>query len=251
MATATKVKQTKVDSAEWWAQVPDIPDPEPTLATTTFNSGEEARRFGAVLQRVVDATAPEESRPVLNCVQMQTAQGLRLVAADGFRLGVAEYRPGLRDADNKVSDILARPALFDKTDVLAISKILRSTLVKGNASLVVNRDGEQRQLIAANDKGETATASEQPGTFPKWRQLIPTELETEPAEPVALNARYLQWVGRFCEALNDDSRVVRIMRLHPSQPARMETISDEYRGIAVVMPMLVDLGSPGKNGRRT
>ena len=130
MATAMKVRETKVVSAEWWAQVPDVSEPEPTLASITFNSGEEARRFGTVLQRVVDATAAAEARPVLNCVQVQTAQGLRFVAADGFRLGVAEYRPGLRDADDKVSDILARPALFHKTDVLAISKVLRGTLVK-------------------------------------------------------------------------------------------------------------------------
>ena len=248
MATATKVKQTKVDSAEWWAEVPDIPDPEPTLASITFNNGEEARRFGTVLQRVVDATEREESRPVLNCVQMQTAQGLRFVAADGFRLGVAEYRPGLRDADNKVSDILARPVLFDRTDVLAISKVLKSTLVKGRATLEVRRDGEQRTLVATNDKGETATASEQPGAFPDWRQLVPTELETEPA---ALNAWYLQWAARFCEALNDDSGAARITRLHPTKPARIDAISDEYRGIAVVMPMFVDLGSPRKNGRST
>ena len=248
MATATKVKETKVDSAEWWAQVPDMPDPEPTLATIKFNNGEEARRFGTVIQRVVDATAKEESRPVLNCVEMQTAQGLRFVASDGFRLGVAEYRPGLRDAENKVSDILVRPVLFDKTDVLAISKVLRRTLVKGNASVVVRRDGEQRTLVAANDKGQTATASEQPGTFPDWRQLIPTELETEPA---ALNAWYLQWAARFCEALNDDSGAARIIHLHPTKPARIDTISDEYRGIAVVMPMFVEIGSAGKNGRRT
>ena len=87
-----------MDSAEWWAQVPNIPDPEPSLASITFNSGEEARRFGTVLQRVVDATAAEEARPVLNCVQVQPVEGLRFAAADGFRLGVAEYRPGLRDA---------------------------------------------------------------------------------------------------------------------------------------------------------
>ena len=248
MATAMKVKETKVDSAEWWAEVPNIPDPEPTLASITFNSGEEARRFGTVLQQVVAATAAEAARPVLNCVQMQTAQGLRFVAADGFRLGVAEYRPGLRDAENKVSDILARPVLFDKTDVLAISKVLRSTLAKRRATLEVRRDGEQRTLIAANDKGQTATASEQPGTFPDWRQLIPTKFEVEPA---ALNASYLQWVGRFCEAVNDDSGAARIIHLHPIKPARIDTISDEYRGIAVVMPMLVDLGSPRKNGRRT
>ena len=62
MATANKVEKTKVDSArttpaspEWWAQVPDVSDPEPTLASITFNSGKEARRFGTVLQRVVDA----------------------------------------------------------------------------------------------------------------------------------------------------------------------------------------------------
>ena len=236
MATATKGEQTKT---EWWATVPDIPDPEPTLASITFNNGEEARRFGTVLQRVVDATDKEESRPGLNCVQVQTAQGLRFAAADGFRLGVAEYRPGLRDADHGVSDILARPALFHRRDVLAISKVLRSTLVKGRATLEVTRDGEQRTLIAANDKGQTATASEQPGTFPNWRQLVPTEFE---AKPAALNTRYLQWVGRFCEAVG----AARIIHLHPTKPARIDAISDEYRGIAVVMPMFVDLGSGWK-----
>ena len=70
-------------------------------------------------------------------------------------------------------------------------------------------------------------------------------------EPAALNAWYLQWAARFCEVLNDDSRAVRITRLHPSQPARIDAISDEYRGVAVVMPMFVDLGSPRKNGRST
>ena len=98
-------------------------------------------------------------------------------------------------------------------------------------------------MIAANDKGETATASEQPGTFPNWRQLIPTEFE---AEPAALNARYLQWAGRFCEVLDDGAGVARITRLHPDQPARIEAISDDYRGIAVVMPMFVDLGTGAK-----
>ena len=112
----------------------------------------------------------------------------------------------------------------------------------------MRRDGEQRTLIAANDKGETATASEQLGTFPDWRRLIPTEFETKPA---ALNAWYLQWAGSFCEALNDDSGAARIIHLHPTKPARIDTISDEHRGIAVVMPMFVDLGSAGKNRRRT
>ena len=103
-------------------------------------------------------------------------------------------------------------------------------------------------MVAANDKGQTATASEQPGTFPNWRQLVPTKFE---AKPAALNAGYLQWAGRFCEAVNDDFGAARIIHLHPTKPARIDTISDEYRGIAVVMPMFVDLGSAGKNGRRT
>ena len=85
---------------------------------------------------------------------------------------------------------------------------------------MVIREGEQRTLVAANDKGQTATASEQPGTFPNWRQLVPTKFE---AKPAALNAGYLQWAGRFCEAVNDDFGAARIIHLHPTKPARIDT----------------------------
>ena len=173
----------------------------------------------------------------MTCIVGLVHEGVVYIGGDSA--GVGGLSLTVR-ADEKVSDILARPVLFHKRDVLAISKVLRGTLVKGNASLVVNRDADQRTLIAANDKGETATASEQLGTFPDWRRLIPTEFE---ADPAALNAWYLQWAARFCEALNDDSGAARIIHLHPTKPARIDAVSDEYRGIAVVMPMFVDLAA--------
>ena len=223
--------------AEWWAIVPDIPKREPTRATLTLR-GKAAKQFGEVLKQVVDCAAPDRAgRPVLNCVQMQTAGGLRLVTADGFRLAVAEYRPGLKGAKNKVSNILARPALFSAESVLAISKVFRGT--KGWAILEVKRSGLRRTLHATNDKGEAVHADEQDGEYPRWQTLVPTE---KALEPIALNAKFLQWVPRFCKAIHaDGDGVVLIRHLDAHGPARFGATSNDYRGVALVMAMYVEV----------
>ena len=231
---------TKAGEAEWWAKVPKKPKKEPTLATIELPSPKTAKRFAEVLLRLCDATVPDDSRPALLCVQMQTAGGLRLVTADGYRLAVAEYRPGLRTAKNKASNILARPALFQSVNVEAIAMVLKRVSPRGWARLKVKRDGAKRALSAVNDKGEAAIADEQAGKFPDWPKLVPTE---KAAAPAALNAKYLQWAGRFCEAITCDTGggIARIRHLHPEKPARFDARSDDYRGIAVIMPMWVNI----------
>ena len=230
----TEVK-TEAGEAEWWANVPKKPKKEPTLATIEFPSPKTAKRFAEVLLRLCDATAREDSRPALLCVQMQTAGGLRLVTADGYRLAVAEYIPGLRTAKNKASNILARPALFQSVNVEAIATVLKRVSPKGWARLKVKRDGAKRTLSAVNDKGEAAVADEQAGKFPDWPTLVPTE---KAAEPASLNAPFLQWAGRFCQAIDGDGwGMVRITHLHPEKPARFDAFSNDYRGLAVIMPM--------------
>ena len=236
-----KAKAPEVAKAavfEWWAIEPDIPKREPTRATLTLH-GKEAKRFAEVLRQVVDGAERSNSRPVLNCVQMQTTNGLRLVTADGYRLTVAEYRPGLKGAKGKTSNILARPALYSCDSVLAIAKVFRGTSPDGSASLEVKRDGRERTLHATNDKGEAVDALEQGGNFPRWRTLVPTEKE---AVPAALNARYLQWVTRFCKAIHCNGDGIVIIRcLGATTPARFDASSDTYRGMAVVMPMYVEV----------
>ena len=248
----TKV-ETKTGEVEWWAFEPPIPKKEPTRATIEFKgpkARKAAKRFAEVLEQVAAAAAPDDSRPALLCVQMQTAGGLRLVATDGFRLAAAEYIPGLMDADpsrtvhtkGRVSDILARPAMFKSVSVRAIAKVLKRVSPKGWAALEVTRDGEKRTLVAVNDRGETLRAAEQAGIkpFPDWRKLPPTK---KAAAPAALNAKYLQWAGRFCEAITCDTGggIARIGNLHPEKPARFDARSDDYRGIALIMPMWVEV----------
>ena len=242
--------ETKTGETEWWAFEPPIPKEEPTRATIEF-AGPKARKaakhFAEVLEQVAVAAAPDDSRPAWKCVQMQTAGGLRLVTTDGFRLAAAEYIPGLMDADlsrtvhtkGRVSDILARPAMFSSVHVRAIAKVLKRVSPKGEATLEVNRAGEMRTLAAHNDKGESAMAVEQAGNFPNWRKLVPTETA---AAPAALNAEYLQWAGRFCEAIDGDGwGIVRVRHLQPDKPARIDARSDDYRGICLIMPMYVNV----------
>ena len=237
---ATKPKaKPKAPKADWWAVEPEMPKTERAAASISFKGGKAAKQFAAVLNAVAESTEAEGARPVLNCVQVQTVRGLRLVAADGFRLAVAEYRPGLMDDEGKVSDILARPALFARVSVLAIVKMLKSTTGEGWAELNVKCDGVTRTLIASNDKGEAVTAAEQTGNFPNHQKLIPAE---RGAEPAALNARYLQWAGRFCQAVTcDGSGIARIRQLHPTNPCRFDATSDGYRGVAIIMPMYVEM----------
>ena len=237
---ATKPKATKAKpkpeapEADWWAVVPTIPKTEPDAASITFNDGKAAKQFAAVLNAVAESTEMEGARPVLNCVQMQTAEGLRLAAADGFRLAVAEYRPGLN------SDILARPALFARGDVTSIVKVLKGATGNGWAKLEVKRDAERRILTASNNKGLMASALERSGNFPSYQRLIPVE---RGAKPAALNARYLQWAGRFCQAVTcDGGGIARIRQLHPTNPCRFDATSDGYQGVAIIMPMYVELG---------
>ena len=190
-----------------------------------------------MLRQVVAGAERTNYRPVLNCVQMQTAEGLRLVTADGFRLAIAEYRPGLKGAKNKASNILARPALYSCDGVLGIAKVFQSVAAEGWALLEVKRVGDKRSLYASNDKGEAAHAGEQGGNFPRWRTLLPTKKTTE---PVALNAKYLQWATRFCKAVHaDGDGIVRIRHLNHAGPARFDAFSNDYRGVALVMAMFV------------
>ena len=229
-----KVK-TKADVVEWWAVLPNIPKKEPTKATIKFDSQKDASLFAEVLLRVGDAVATEDSRPGLQGIQMQTAKGLRLVSTDGFRLAVAEYRPGLRTAKDKESNILARSALFRNVSVRAIAKVLKRVSRKGWAALEVTRDGEKRTLSVVNDKGEGAFADELVESFPDWRKLPPTEIA---AEPVTLSPSYLQWAGRFCEAIACEAGgMLQIRYLDKLNPARFDACSNDYRGMALVMPM--------------
>ena len=237
--TRAKKPKPKAGNEEWWQFEPAIPKREPARATLKLASGKEAKRFADVLKQVVGGAGQNNGRPVLQCIQMQTAKGLRLVAADGFRLAVAEYRPGLTSANNKASPILARSALFHRDNVLEIAKVLGGTSPTGGATLEVRRTGRKRTLWAVNDKGLTAHADERVGTFPSWPELVPTEKATEPA---ALSAKSLRWAALFCKAITcEGDGIVQIRHLGAATPARFGATSDTYRGVAVVMPMMVDV----------
>ena len=237
--TKAKKAKTKASKAEeWWQFEPAIPKREPARATHTLKGGGDAKRFADVLKKVVDVTSRDDSRPVLQCIQMQTAKGLRLVSADGYRLAVAEYMPGLRGANNKTSSILARSAMFHRDKVLAIAKVIGDTSPMGRATLEVKRVGLIRTLYATNDKGSSALATEHNGSFPDWLKLVPTE---KAAEPAAMNAKFLQWVALFCKAITcEGDGIVRIRHLGGTTPARFDASSGIYRGLAVVMPMYVE-----------
>ena len=146
----TKV-ETKAGEVEWWVKDPVIPRKAPTRATIEFKgpkARKAAKRFAEVLEQVVAAAAPawNDSRPSLQCVMMQTAGGLRLVTADGFRLAAAEYRPGLMDSRSgphspHQEQGLGYPGaarhVLPCLNVRAIANVLKRVSPKGWATLEV------------------------------------------------------------------------------------------------------------------
>ena len=153
---ATKVKQTKVDSAEWWAQSRisrTLSRPWPAVRSTVVkrHGGSAQCSSGLLMLRrgksPVRCSTVSRCRPPKGCGSLpQTGSGSEWPST-GQVLGMPTTRSRIFWRGRPCS---IRPTFW------AFPRVLRGTLVKGCATLEVRRDGEQRTLIATNDKGETA-----------------------------------------------------------------------------------------------
>ena len=220
----------------WWESHPEVPDEVATWAPVQFEDGRTAKKLGVVLQRIAAAASTEEGSPGFNCVEVQAVDHLRFAATNRHILGVAEYIPGFpSDPDGKVkaATILARPALFHRSDILEVSKLLRRTLANGNAKLTFMRHGERRDMVVSNGEGDEVVAHEQSVEFPDWRNSVPLEMDMGKA---AFNGRYMVWAGELCAAVGGE---MRFLRMCDRRVALIEATSSDFRCLAAVMPMFI------------
>ena len=142
-------------------EFPPIPSVEGTGAIEI-----EPERLREALEHVVFAAATDDSRPVLTGVDFAIGpQGIRLAAADGFRLAV--FQLDLAGAGQEREVIVPARALGE------LSRLL--TEAQQPARMTVN--AAQTQVLF--DLGHaTLVANLIQGTFPNYQQLIPASSAT-------------------------------------------------------------------------
>lgn len=128
--------------------------------------------FLAALRRVAVYAATEDTRPVLHGVLLELGPESRLVAADGFRLGVIPVKVKAPDPCNLVMSLEAVQALGQVQELLhKNSYSIRSLHIDSNDIYA------RFQLIAEEDAAPLMTVSIyaplRTGNYPKYTSIIP------------------------------------------------------------------------------
>lgn len=162
-------RRTRIECGAYKAELNGLdPDDFPPIPTATAGAsiGVDAAAFRTALVRVVPAAAADDTRPVLAGMLFELGgTTLTLAAADGFRLHVATL-----PVSTAIGDIGAIvPA---KT-----CKVLAGLLDKVDGEVTVGVTSTAGQI--AVDVGDTSLLSQLvQGTFPNFRQLIPSTFAT-------------------------------------------------------------------------
>lgn len=162
----------------------DVPDPDDFPPFPHFEPEHEGVMDGdalvAALTELVHYTAGEETRPVLTAVCIELGDSPQAVAGDGFRL-VWEPLPGKLPGESNL--------LFPRTSVKPLvhlwkhgGKQLDFTGARGISDIIVARRlmrlGWKGRLLSLNFGQVTMITQLVDGTFPNYKQLIPTEFTT-------------------------------------------------------------------------
>ena len=169
MSLAERSRQVSLSCARNAASIGGMdPDEFPPIPTVEGVGAVEidAERLREALEHVVFAAATDDSRPVLTGVHFAIGpSGIRLAAADGFRLAV--FRLDLEGAGQEREVIVPARALGE------LSRLL--TEAEQPVRMTVN--AAQTQVLF--DLGHaTLIANLIQGTFPNYQQLIPSSSVT-------------------------------------------------------------------------
>jgi DNA polymerase III subunit beta len=181
--------------ADDFPRLPDVPPDSVTL---------DAPALADALRQVVRAASHDDARPVITGVLMSAeGDGLRLVATDSYRLAVR--------------DLPGASVLGEGQQVLVPSKALGELVrILGGAQKVTLRLGERDATFEVGGARVTTRLIE--GTFPNYRQLIPSSY------PNRLT------VGR--EPLLDALRRVKLLA-REATPVRLQLAADGVQLSAV------------------
>jgi DNA polymerase III sliding clamp (beta) subunit (PCNA family) len=127
-----------------------------------------ASELAEALNRVLPFTARDDSRPVLQCVNLVAKDGkLTLISADGFRLAVValDYEDGEGQALINADDIKGIANALRRAKRVRISFEPSGESLDG-MSVIVDTELTRYKWTSVN------------GQYPDWQKLIPTEFNT-------------------------------------------------------------------------
>lgn len=180
--------------------------------------------FQAALRMVAHAAGKRDARYYLNGVSMEaTADGLYLIATDGYRLAVAkiegQFTPGqVTIGNDAVKQILAAP---------------KST---GIADIAL--EAEQAVITMA---GQVFKFGALGGKYPDWRRVVGGI--PEPTECIGVNAEYLaQAASALAKVANRKYQGLKMHLRGTNNSIRLEAgLAGDFEGLAeaycIVMPM--------------
>ena len=200
MTLAERSRQVSISCARNEASIGGMdPDDFPPIPAVEGSGTIELdpERLRQALDHVVFAAATDDSRPVLTGVHFAiSGDGIRLAAADGFRLAV--YSLELPDAGAQEREVIV-PAR-------ALGELAR---LLGDAGQAVSMTINAAQTQVLFDLGHaTLIAQLIQGTFPNYQQLIPSSSTTRTEVSIAEFRRETRIASIFAR---DGSGIVRLI----------------------------------------
>jgi len=181
--------------------------------------------LGRAIRRVNHARLHQErhARPILDTIHLELypVGWLRLVAADNYRLAVADVLIEPTEAGppyefgpfNLMGDDVARLLAFLPTDHSRVQLETRTDVAKG-PTIVLTVPGVSRSI----------TLRGMDGTYPAYAQIIAEKGPT--GTPIAVNIRYLREVGGRT-AKGDHVHFGDTVTVTVGRPDRMFVVADE------------------------
>lgn len=222
--TETPTPEEAAERARWWTAGGG--DAAPTVVVRTGD-------LAAGLAAVEHAIAADEARPILTTVLFAASPpierwslgGLRLVAADNYRIAIYDLR--VVDGSAAALGESGLPLRRDDVDVLR-------RLLKAQRRAVDIRIRVRDRRLRFEAGGSAVEAMAMDGTFPKYGELFERpDLSAPPLATVALNPGFLADLGK---AFGKRPHAVVEVR-DPLTPVMVRTDDDLGRMTEILMPV--------------
>jgi len=201
----------------------------PTVTTTAPFSIRAAVLDDLLAGALIAACKNSENLPNLAAVLLEiTPEGITAAATDRYRLFIGE---STREQLGAIDDLPTVSLLIPRDEVENLRRFIKPQLGKNSAGLV-SLSLNAGRLIAATLNGEINLLLSS-GTFPPFRQLIPTEFAG--SDSIALNPKFL---ADLAKVPGIDKNIPLKIKINSSnKPILAQYAADSITWNLLLMPM--------------
>ena len=248
----TNVVYSSSKLKDWFTDPPETPvDTDVKIGTIDFGKdGRVAKQFGRVLWSLIEYAAKDEYRPALSTIQLSYHNGaLRMVAADGYILGVVDYT--LPVEGNGLA-ILNEPAMFKASELKDIARELKKSRVTGTPPVIdIEYELEHEGTTGAarllkiipdvkNGHASIILQEFENGQFPGWQQLFPDNEEVDLSN-LTFNPDFIKLTADLCKQVSGGvgyGEHWQIYGFNGSSPAVFQASDEHFKCAILLMPMM-------------